>query len=213
MQNKTHNKVVKALQRLFVACVLVGAAHLTLAQAPQVVVPAVGALSALPQSSAIYPSGPNALSEGSINPSPALKFRDPSKALTLGEISDMQAQKVNSDILRKFGFTDIEPIRPKPVAVTQVKTVTSITTLAIWGKQENLRAEIMVNGVLHRVTGHEAVAPNLRVLRVRASGVELEYDRPLAPQKTKSSRGTASALGKETVTQRVSVGQSLEIPL
>lgn len=212
MQNKTHHKVVKTLQRLFVASVLVVAAHLTRAQTAPVVVPPVGALSTLPQSS-VYPPGPNALSDPSANPSPALKFRDPSKALTLGEISDMQAQKVNSDILRKYGYTDIEPIRLKPVAVTQVKPVTSITALAIWGKQENLRAEIMVNGVLHRVTGHEIVAPNLRVSRVRASGVELEYDRPLGPQKTKQRKGSAPTLGKETVTQRVSVGQSLEIPL
>lgn len=211
MHSKTHPKVANALQPLLIAGLLLGGTHASWAQTPQIVVPPVGALSTLPQPPVIYSNGTPSQAEPNAAFAPALKYRDPTKALTLGEISDMQAQKANADILRKFGYTEIEPIRPKPVAVTQVKPVTSIKALAIWGKRDNLRAEILVNGVLHRVMGPEMVAPNLRVTRVRASGVDLEYDRLLAPSKAKLGKGSTPI--KETVSQRVSVGQSLEVPL
>lgn len=213
MHSKTHHKAASTLQRLLAVCIVLGGEQVAMAQAPQIVVPPVGALSTLPQSPAIYPSGAPSSNDVPTAFAPNLKYRDPGKPLTLGEIADLQAQKANSDILRKYGFTDIEPIRPKPVVVTQAKPVMSIKALAIWGKQDNLRAEILVNGVLHRVMGHEMVAPNLRVMRVRASGVDLEYDRPFTPPKVKQHKGSKPAPSKETVTQRVSVGQSLEIPL
>jgi hypothetical protein len=221
MHSKTHPKVAGALHKLvitghghiLVLVLVIAGSQVALAQTPQIVVPPVGGLSTLPQSPTIYPTGTPSLADASTGGAPTLRYRDPSKTLTLGEISDIQAQKANSEILRKFGFTDIEPIRPKPVAITLVKPMTSIKALAIWGRQDSLQAEILVNGVLHRVVSYAVVAPNLRVLRVRANGIDLEYDRPIAPPKAKQPKGSIPAPGKVTVTQRVSVGQSLEIPL
>lgn len=197
---------------MLIALTVVSNFHCVGAQTLKGAVLAASALSAPPQAPAIYPSGANVSIEMPQALTPALKFRDPSKALTLGEISDMQAQKANADILRKFGYTDVEPIRPKPIATTLAKPSLVIKTLAVWGKPDSLRAELLVNGVLYRVTGREVVAPNVRVTRVRAGSVDLEYDRPVTPPKSKPRKGATPASTNETLTTRVSVGQSLEIP-
>ena len=49
-----------------------------------------------------------------ITPAPALKYRDPTKLITIGEISDLQAAKAQVDYASKFGYTDQKAVSDKP---------------------------------------------------------------------------------------------------
>lgn len=152
--------------------------------------------------------------DGAMAYAPQLKFRNPSKPLTLGEISDLQAQKANAELMKRFGFTDVEPIRPKPPAAALAKPVLAIKTLSVWGKPEGLSAEILVNGQLKRVAGREALAPGVTVARVQSRGVELEVVRPVASKsQNKPRKGDAQQPKTETTKQPVPVGASVEITL
>ena len=142
---------------------------------------------------------------------PTLKFRDPSKPLTLGEISDLQSQKASADLMRKFGYTDAEPIKPRPIAATLARPVLSVKTLAVWGPATALQAEILVNGQLRRVSAREplAIAPGAIVSRVHARGVEFDVSAPV-PAKSPKRKGEPAA---QTRHHTVLVGQTLEVAL
>lgn len=141
-----------------------------------------------------------------------LKFRDRNKPLTLGEISDLQAQKANADLMRKFGFTDIEPIRPKPVVTTLARPVLAVSTLSVFGKPDGLQAEILVNGIFKRVVGQETIGPGVIVARVHDKGIDLSVQH--AVESTQKKRKGHSALPTtQTEVKRVSVGQKVELTL
>jgi hypothetical protein len=141
-----------------------------------------------------------------------LKFRDRNKPLTLGEISDLQVQKANADLMRKFGFTDIEPIRPKPVQATLARPVLSVSTLSVFGKPDGLQAEILVNGVFKRVVGREIIGPGVIVARVHDKGIDLDVQYAVASAQ-KPRKGNQTLPTTQTELKRVPVGQKVELTL
>jgi len=142
---------------------------------------------------------------------PPLKFRDPSKPLTLGEISDLQSQKASADLMRKFGYTEVEPIKPRPIAATMARPVLSVKTLSVWGPATSLQAEILVNGQLRRVSAREplAIAPGAMVSRVHARGVDFDVSAPVSAKSPKRKGEPAAQTRHHTVL----VGQTLEVAL
>lgn len=162
-----------------------------------------------------------------MSPYAALKFRDPSKAMTIGEISELQAKKVNSELYRKFGYSDVEPIKVKPKVEAPVKLrpIVSVITLAVWGKPDALQAEAMVNGVLKKLKGGETLAPGVVLTKITPSGLQLEVPVPVVEDQSKKDKNSKnSAKGAEkTDEKRVEppkfqskiayVGRGLEIRL
>jgi hypothetical protein len=143
---------------------------------------------------------------------PPLKFRDRNKPLTLGEISDLQAQKANADLMRKFGFTDIEPIRPKPVVTTLARPVLTVSALSVFGKPGGLQAEILVNGVFKRVVGQETIGPGVMVAQVHDKGIDLSVQH-VVESRQKKRTGHSAVPTTQTEIRRVSVGQKVELTL
>lgn len=174
--------------------------------------PQVPPTAGLPAGFPAQPSPIGDLSPYGTSLTPALKFRDPSKPLTIGEISDLQAQKANADLMRRFGYTDVEPLKPQPVVATLAKPVLAVRTLAVFGKPESLTAEILVNGQFKRVAGRDAIAPGVKVARIQSRGIELDVERAV-DSKGKRRKGKPAPPLLETTQQHVPVGASVEISL
>ena len=156
----------------------------------------------LPQPAPIVP----AAGMGMLTVSPApLKFRDPSKPLTIGEMSDMAAQKSQIEFLQRQGYSNQEP--PKPVAAPKERPSLSITALALWGGSTK-QAEVLINGRLMRVKGGESLAPGVSIESVTSSGITLAI---VDTAKVKANR--KSTTQKETTFKTIKTGQGAEILL
>ncbi len=124
----------------------------------------------------------------------------------------MQAQKANAELMRKFGYTDIEPIKPKPVATTLTKPILAVSMLSVFGKPDALQAEILVNGVFKRVFGKESLAPGVLVVRVHDKGIDLDIQRAVTSTK-KPRKGKPPTPEIQTESTHLQVGQRVEITL
>jgi hypothetical protein len=153
--------------------------------------------------------------------SDTLTFRDPSKPITIGEISELQAKKANAELYKKFGFTGSEPVKIKPkveVVAKPVPTI-SITTLSVWGKPDALQAEAMVDGVLRKLKGGETLAPGVVVTKIVSSGLQLDVPVPAvaasdknSPKRLDKSPKVASEPARSK-SQLAYVGRALEVRL
>jgi hypothetical protein len=184
----------KPLLGLLLAC----SGSLAGAQAPQ------PAPNALPQPAPIVPAANMGVGMLTVSPTP-LKFRDSSKPLTIGEMSDMAAHKAQTEFLQRQGFSSEEP--PKPVAAPKQKPTLSVQALALWGGSTN-QAEILINGRLMRVKGGETLAPGVSVDSVTPAGVTLAI---AEATNVKSRRKPTTQ--KETTLRTIKAGQSAEISL
>ena len=140
----------------------------------------------------------------SVAPNP-LKYRDSSKPLTIGEMSDMAAQKSQSDFMQRQGYSTEEP--PKAVAPPKERPSLRVQALAQWGGSTN-QAEILLNGRLMRVRGGETLGHGVSVESVNSSGVTLAID---MGKKDKNRRGGAAK--REVTLKTIKSGQSTEIML
>jgi hypothetical protein len=116
-----------------------------------------------------------------------LTYRDPSVYISINEVSELQAKKAGAELYKKFGLTDVSPImasiakgtpgdssidataKPAPV-VRKLQVV----TLAIWGRNNSLQAEAMIDGVLRKIINGDTIAPGVVVKAISAKGLQLE---------------------------------------
>lgn len=158
----------------------------------------------LPQPSPIVPAANMSAGVMAVSPTP-LKFRDSSKPLTIGEMSDLAAQKAQTEFLQRQGFSSEAP--PKPVTTLKEKPTLNVQALALWGGSTN-QAEILINGRLMRVRGGESLAPGVSVDSVSSKGITLSI---FETAKVKSRN--RSTTQKETTFKTIKVGQGAEILL
>jgi hypothetical protein len=156
----------------------------------------------LPQPSPIVPAAGTGML--TVSPIP-LKLRDSSKPLTIGEMSDMAAQKSQMEFLQRQGYSSDEP--PKPVAAPKQRPSLSIQALALWGGTTN-QAEVLINGRLMRVKGGESLAPGVSIESVTSSGITLAI---VETSKVKVHRKAITQ--KETTFKTIKAGQGAEILL
>jgi hypothetical protein len=147
--------------------------------------------------SAPMPMGAAAVSPAQPNP---LKYRDPSKPLTIGEMSEMARTKQLSEFLGRHGYTAAEPPKPvKPQPGLKERPSVTLRALAVWGSGKS-QAEIAVAGRVVVVTGGETLAPGVRVQSVTPGQILLSVSRNEK---------------RKTVTEdvRLGVGKEVEIRL
>jgi hypothetical protein len=156
----------------------------------------------LPQPSPIVPA--TGMGMLTVSPTP-LKYRDSSKPLTIGEMSDMAAQKAQMEFLQRQGYSSDEP--PKPVAAPKERPSLSIQALALWGGTTS-QAEVLINGRLMRVKGGETLAPGVSIESVTSSGITLTI---VENSKVKTHRKAITQ--KETTFRTIKAGQGAEILL
>jgi hypothetical protein len=187
--------------KLFATVLIFSAAQLAFAQ-PASLQQQPTVLPQLQPASVLSQSLPGA---GVMSVSPnALKYRDSSKPLTVGEMSDMAALKAQTDFLQRQGYSTQEP--PKTVNAPVERPSLRIQSLAHWGSSAN-QAEIMVNGRLMRVRGGEVLGGGVSVDSVTPQGVTLSID----ASKGRNKRG---AIKRRDVTLKMlKTGQSTDIQL
>jgi type IV pilus biogenesis protein PilP len=161
------------------------------------------------------PAPPSAPAQ-TVNGQEPLRYRSPDTPLTIGEISDMQAKKSNEEILKKMGFTSVEPPKPvKEAPVVKEKPKLTVRTLAVWGKPQAAQAEVLVNGSLVKVSGGEALGPGITVKSVSPKAVVLSISKTIEPKGKRKGKGKApKAEPVIETTQRIApVGSQVEIEL
>lgn len=127
-------------------------------------------------------------------PSATLKYRDPSQALTVGEMSKLQAKKLEDDFLLKLGYTSIVPARAATQREIVAKPSTQVVTLGIYGPSNDLQADVSINGQVFQVRGGQRVSGAVTVDRVARDAVWLNIQRPKgdkAPQRHALAPGEA----------------------
>ena len=142
--------------------------------------------------SAPMPMAAAAVSPAQINP---LKYRDPSKPLTIGEMSEMARAKQLSEYLGRHGYTAAEPPKPvKPNPNIKERPSVTLRALAVWGSGKS-QAEISVAGRVMVVTGGETLAPGVRVQSVTPGQILLSVSRN--EKRTTVTEDVRLGVGKE----------------
>jgi hypothetical protein len=143
-----------------------------------------------------------------ILPAPALKYRDPSNPITIGEVSDLQAAKAQAEYASKFGYTDQKPEKtgasfneplPRPRLIVSV--------LATWSKANKAQAEAIVDGRFTTLTGGEILATGVKVEQVLPTMLVLSVTAPTS----KNAKGQVQV--KESKRYSLRAGSQSEIEL
>lgn len=117
---------------------------------------------------------------------PNLKYRDPSKPLTIGEMSDLQAADEVEKFMKRHGFTTRKPDAPKSTATTAaqkpVAPPNQLRLLAVFGTASQLKAEVAVNGVVR------AVERPMQVGAINVAGIAPGAVQVLIPKKNNCAR-------------------------
>ncbi len=127
-------------------------------------------------------------------PSATLKYRDPSQPLTVGEMSKLQAKKLEDDFLLKLGYTSVVPARAATQREVVAKPSTQVVALGIYGPSNDLQADVSINGQVVQVKGGQRVSAAVTVDRVARDAVWLNIQRPKsdkAPQRHALAPGEA----------------------
>lgn len=178
--------------------------NLFLRLVPLVMVAASGAVLAQNGPMPIPSAAPVATQMAKPEADKPLKFRDPSTPLSIGEMSALQAEKLESDFYKKLGYTVTAPIAgPSAAEVNRQKVASkplgNVSALAIYGPASALAADIIVNGQLVSVRGGETFAGGVTVTGVQPGGVQITI-----PSRKKRSTMLSYSLA---------VGGMLEFPL
>lgn len=145
-----------------------------------------------------------------ITPAPTLRYRDSSKLLTIGEISDLQASKANAEYISKFGYTEQRPTPPKPAESAKSvapKVRLSVSVLAGWSRANKAQVEALVDGRFTTLLGGEILAPGVVVEEVRPTHLVLSVKSPTAQTAKRNKQPT------ELRRYSVRVGAQSEIEL
>lgn len=150
--------------------------------------------------------------------SKALIYREASKPITIGEMSEMQAAAMRTAFLERMGYTKTPPPPPPPKVKAEKPIVLwTFKPTAIWGPIDMLSAEALVDGQLTLIRAGQsllrsentnivvkAISPNSLVLSVTSQTTQ-------ATQASKKSK--KSTTGTTVSTERhhaIRVGQQLE---
>lgn len=142
----------------------------------------------------------------------ALKFRDPSAPLTIGEISDLQQQKEEADFLKAHGFTTQKPKATPPAQASAAqpskpaRPTLSVAAVAVFGDAQHLSAEAWVNGSLRKLQSGDTLGPGVVVERVVPGALHVLWN-----ASGKERHGKAAK--KPSVRHTIAVGQRVEVPL
>lgn len=143
-----------------------------------------------------------------ILPAPALKYRDPSSPITIGEVSDLQAAKAQAEYASKFGYTDQKPEKKGPSfnePLPRPRLIVSV--LATWSKANKAQAEAIVDGRFTTLTGGEILATGVKVEQVLPTMLVLSVATPTS----KNAKGQVQV--KESKRFSLRAGSQSEIEL
>lgn len=141
-------------------------------------------------------------------PAPALKYRDPSNPITIGEVSDLQAAKAQAEYASKFGYTDQKPEKTSPsfnAPLPRPRLIVSV--LATWSKANKAQAEAIVDGRFTTLTGGETLATGVKVEQVLPTMLVLSVTAPT------SKNAKSHAPVKESKRYSLRAGSQSEIEL
>lgn len=139
-----------------------------------------------------------------------LKYRDPLLPLSIGEMSDLQARKLDDDFLKKLGYTTEVPVAASAgkvgaaTAGAMPKPMATVAALGIYGLVIAPRADVAINGAVYSVKGGESFPGGIVISSVTQSAVEVTV------KVQSKKKGRASA---KVATHTISVGDMLEFPL
>ena len=135
-----------------------------------------------------------------------LKYRNSSGPLTIGEMSALQAKKLETDFLRKLGFTNTAPIAAPSMKVqpsakqaavpAAAPPKTAILALGIYGPDRALMTDLSIKGVVRSVRAGEQLPGGVTVVAVTPKTVELSV-----------------VSGRVATSHTLSVGRVLELAL
>lgn len=204
--NKTNKAIVTALSLALSLCSGSGAwAQMVPAPAGQLPpgqMPAVQA--GQPQ---LLPALTPALTPALV-PAPALKYRDPSNPITIGEVSDWQAAKAQAEYASKFGYTDQKPAKPSSsVNAPAPRPRLIVSVLATWSKANKAQAEAIVDGRFTTLTGGETLATGVRVEQVLPTMLVLS----VAPPPSKNVKGQPQATQSKRYSLRAGSQSEIEL--
>lgn len=127
-----------------------------------------------------------------------LKYRDGSKPLTIGEMSEMERKRLTEEFLIKHGYTSKEP--PKPAAQVKAKAPPppphSLRVMAVYGPKQSPVMEGTLNGAFVQMKMGETVTNGLLRLTAmpsaRGGGITLKV-----PERAREGcKGKMTAKGK-----------------
>jgi hypothetical protein len=143
-----------------------------------------------------------------------LTYRDPSAPISINEVSELQAKKANADLYKKFGLSDVSPIKVtkeqqektdqaksgKTLAAPIVRKL-KIVTLSIWGRPNALQAEAVVDGALKKIRTGDTIVQGVIAKTISSSGIELEITE--LPKRKKRSSAVAMAASSAEVKPKI----------
>jgi hypothetical protein len=145
-----------------------------------------------------------------LTPAPALKYRDPTKLITIGEISDLQAAKAQAEFASKFGYTGQKAATEKPSSALKIIPPTvrlNVLVLAAWSKSNKAQAEAIVDGRFATLTGGETLAPGVKVEQVLPAMLVLSVEIPAS----KSTKGRKQPSEFKRYSLRVGAQTEIEL--
>lgn len=143
-----------------------------------------------------------------LTPAPALKYRDPSNPITIGEVSDLQAAKAQAEYASKFGYTDQKPAKPTQSGNAPApRPLLIVSVLATWSKSNKAQAEAVVNGRFTTLTGGETLATGVRVEQVLPTMLVLS----VAPPPSKNAKGQPQATQSKRYSLRAGSQSEIEL--
>ena len=137
-----------------------------------------------------------------------LTYKNFALPLTIGEMSSLQAKKLDEDFLRKLGYTST-PVAiaapPPKLTASQRKAATDATSkprdvivaVGIYGQADKPSADLVVNGLMISVKAGSSLPKGLAVQAITSKSIEI-----LVPSKVK---------GGSPSVQSVSAGEMLEL--
>jgi hypothetical protein len=157
--------------------------------------------------------GFSAQKPGSGEPPKALIYREPSKPITIGEMSEMQAAAMRTAFLERMGYTKTPPPPPPPRKVKAEKPVVLWTfrPTAIWGPNDLLSAEALVDGQLTLIRAGQSLFrsedTNIIVKAISPNSLVLSVTSQTSKKGTKGTKDTTVSTERH---HAIRVGQQLE---
>lgn len=147
-----------------------------------------------------------------------LKYFDGSKRLTIGEMSEMQRQKISNDFLAKLGFTTVEPIKPPPPVKLKAPPPPPnvLIVKAIYGKINNEKTDLLFNeklvtlGIGEQITINNTIIRTNKVKNGNGFAIHIPGTPPPKGCKTKNSKSSKKCTLSKDIDVILESGGSIE---